>query len=205
MRVYALVLAAGQGRRFGTNKLLMQYRGRPLLAHVVDVVTAARKGGIVCGGHVIVASEDETARRLCVEAGLESILNHAPELGLSHSLQLGLGGLAALSSAEAGAALVFLGDQPLVRLEIVEQLISAYQKHRAPIVRPRYQQSPHVPGHPTLLDRSVWHLARGLRGDRGIASLLAATSLETVAIDVPGDNPDVDTRADLVALEGLAP
>jgi CTP:molybdopterin cytidylyltransferase MocA len=62
-----------------------------------------------------------------------------------------------------------------------------------------------VPGHPTLLDRSVWPLASELEGDHGFANLLASDSLDTFLLDVPGDNPDVDTRADLHALEEFSP
>lgn len=204
MQVQALVLAAGQGQRFGGNKLLTHYRGRPLLAHVLDVVSAACKSGLVHGGYVIAAAEDEASQALCAKAGLEPIINDAPGLGLSHSLQLGLSALEKLSREQAGAAIIFLGDQPQVRLEIAEQLIAAYRRHPATVMRPRYRQQPDVPGHPTLLDRSVWHLARGLEGDRGIGAL-AAISTETTMIDVPGDNPDVDTRADLHALEESPP
>jgi molybdenum cofactor cytidylyltransferase len=205
VQVQALVLAAGRGQRFGGNKLLTRYQGQPVLIHVLGVVAAACKSGAVHGGHVVVGFEDDAARDLCAQAGLEPILNQAPELGLSHSLQLGLGAVEKLSPDQASAALVFLGDQPLVRLEVVEQLIAAYRQHRAAVLRPRYQRRPDVPGHPVLLDRSAWHLARGLQGDRGIASLLNASSIETMIIDVPGDNPDIDTQDDLLALEELAP
>jgi molybdenum cofactor cytidylyltransferase len=203
--VHALILAAGQGRRFGGNKLLTEYRGKSLLAHVLDLVAAARKGGLVSGGHVTVASEDEAIQSLCTRAGLELVLNNAAELGLSHSLELGLGALDKLAPNEASAALVFLGDQPMVRLDVVERLIGEYRQHRALMLRPRYRQRPDAPGHPTLLDRSIWHLARDLQGDRGIAGLLMTHSIDTAMIDVPGDNPDIDTEADLRALQEPVP
>jgi CTP:molybdopterin cytidylyltransferase MocA len=201
VRVHALVLAAGQGRRFGGNKLLSQYRGQPLLGYVLGVVASACKSGLLPGGYTIVGSEDDASRSLSAKAGLQSILNDAPELGLSHSLRLGLTALERLSPDQAGAAMVFLGDQPMVRLDVVAQLINAYRHYPAPVLRPRYLQHPDVPGHPTLLDRSIWHLAQSLQGDHGIAGLLTAGSIETVTIDVGGDNPDIDTPADLLVLE----
>jgi CTP:molybdopterin cytidylyltransferase MocA len=201
VRAQALVLAAGQGRRFGGDKLLALYRGRPLLEHVLDLVAEGCRRRVFDGGHVVVGVDDDVARSLCQKAGLQAVLNDAPELGLSHSLRLGLDALDKVTSKEGGAVLVFLGDQPLVRLEVAEKVITAYRVSNAAVVRPRYQRHPDIPGHPTLLDRSTWHLARGLRGDRGLAALLASASLETVTVDVPGDNPDVDTQADLHALE----
>jgi CTP:molybdopterin cytidylyltransferase MocA len=57
-----------------------------------------------------------------------------------------------------------------------------------------------MPGHPVLLGRSVWPRARQLKGDRGFSILQSADPGETVTVDVKGDNPDVDTRADLNGL-----
>jgi molybdenum cofactor cytidylyltransferase len=201
----ALVLAAGQGRRFGGGKLLASYRGRPLLSHVLDVVRAGCERGVLGGGYVVVAKDDERARALIESAGLRLVLNDAPHLGLSHSVRLGLSALESQLGNEGCAALVFLGDQPMVRLPVVEALIAAWRDGSETIVRPRYQGCPHVPGHPTLLDRSIWPLAYQLEGDRGFAGLLASASIATFLLDVPGDNPDVDTRGDLHALEESPP
>jgi CTP:molybdopterin cytidylyltransferase MocA len=195
------VLAAGQGRRFGGGKLLALYRGRPLLSYALEVVAAGCKAGVLGEGHVVVAAEDLGARRLIENAALHPIINDAPHLGLSHSVRLGLTTLESRDTEPLGSALIFLGDQPLVRLAVVEAVIAAWQGGSAAVVRPRYQGSPHVPGHPTLLDRSVWPLARQLEGDGGFASLLASSDIDALTLEVPGDNPDVDTRGDLRALE----
>lgn len=203
MRAHALVLAAGPGRRFGGDKLHALYRGRPLLSHVVDVVVAARKRGLLDGGHVVVAAGDARGLALADAGGLGTIVNPAPDLGLSHSLQLGLAALEVHTIAEAGAVLVFLGDQPLVRLEVVEALVTAWRQGTGAVVRPRYEASPGTPGHPVLLARSLWGRAHRLEGDQGFGALFDSGTLEAVALDVKGDNPDVDTRADLKALDGL--
>jgi molybdenum cofactor cytidylyltransferase len=198
--VHAVVLAAGKGGRFGSSKLHASLRGRPLLGHVLDVVLSARQRGLLSRGFVVLAQGDEASRELAHAAGLSSLVNSAPELGLGHSLQLALNQLQSLPDPPAGA-LVFLGDQPLVRLDVVDAVISAWQEKLPALVRPRYQASPLTPGHPVLLDRSIWHLAARLQGDAGFAAILDSTDLNALTIDVTGDNPDVDTRADLIALE----
>lgn len=216
MRAHALILAAGQGRRFGGGKLHALYRGHPLLSHVLDVVEVARKRGLLDGGHVVVAADDERALTLARASGLSTVINDTPELGLSHSVRLGLAALEARTNEECGAALVFLGDQPLVRIDVVEALVAAWRGPsepgtreagggNGPIIRPRYEARPDVPGHPVLLARSIWARARQLEGDRGFSALLDSNSPDTVTLDVKGDNPDVDTRADLNALDGLSP
>jgi CTP:molybdopterin cytidylyltransferase MocA len=200
--VHALILAAGQSRRFGGGNLHALYRGQPLLSHVLDVVAGARKRGLLDGGHVVVAAGDERGLALARAGGLATVVNDAPELGLSHSLRLGLAAIEAQPLEEVAAALVFLGDQPLVRLDVVEALIGRVGS--GPIVRPRYEAHPDAPGHPVLLARAIWARARQLEGDRGLGALLDSSPLETITVSVKGDNPDVDTRADLNALEGFS-
>lgn len=197
----ALVLAAGRSHRFGGGKLHALYQGRPLLSHVLAVVEAGCNEGLLRGGHVVIGSDDEPASRLVRDAGLEAIVNDAPELGLSHSLRLGLASLARGAAEDPGAALIFLGDQPLVRLDVVEQLVNAWHQGRGPIIRPRYQARPDVPGHPLVLSRRMWSQAGRLEGDHGVGALLDSSAPDMVTLDVAGDNPDVDTLADLQALE----
>ena len=176
------------------------FRGKPLLSYVLDVVVAARQRGLIGGTHVVIGVGDDRAVDLVEGTGLERIINDAPELGLSHSLQLGLAAVQA-SSTDPGAALIFLADQPLVRLEVVEALISRWREGSRDIIRPCYAARPKAPGHPALLTRAVWQAAGRLQGDQGFVSLLGSSSFETVTINGPGDNPDIDTRADLLGLE----
>ena len=174
-----------------------------MLSHVLDAVRAACERGILKGGCAIIAAEDPESRALAEKAGIEPVLNDAPSQGLSRSLQLGLAALERRKPGEpdAGAALVFLADQPLVRLGVVEALVAAWRVGDAGIFRPRYEARPDTPGHPVLLNRSIWHLAHQLDGDHGFAGLANLDSVRVVTLDVAGDNPDIDTPADLQALE----
>jgi molybdenum cofactor cytidylyltransferase len=146
----------------------------------------------------VIGVDDDASYRMIRDRKLEPVLNSAPDQGLSYSLQLGL---AALEETDTTAALILLGDQPLVRLGVVEALISAWHAGRGAIVRPRYEASPQVPGHPVLIGRSVWPLTRELTGDAGFAAVGSLVG-ETL-VDVTGHNPDVDTLSDLQALELL--
>jgi CTP:molybdopterin cytidylyltransferase MocA len=197
LSLHALVLAAGRGNRFGGRKLQARYRNQPLLAYPLAVVADARERGLIDTGHVVVPAGDEASRELVMSLRLEPVTNTAPERGLSYSLQLGLTALE--NAGEPAAALILLGDQPLVRLEVLERIISAWHAGGGTIIRPRYEASPKVPGHPVLVERSVWPVIRQLKGDAGLAS--GGTRQVETLVDVSGMNPDVDTLADLQALE----
>jgi molybdenum cofactor cytidylyltransferase len=197
------VLAAGRAHRFGGAKLMAPFRGLPLVAHVLEVVKAARSAGLIAEACAVVPGEDEPLRSLVRQAGLVPVPNDNPALGISQSLRLGLAELAARCGGCLGAAIVLLGDQPLVRLDALDVLIQGWRNGQGSLLRPRYAASPRVPGHPVLLDRSLWPLAERITGDHGLGTILQPGEPGVVSLDLPGVNPDIDTPDDLHALEGL--
>ena len=200
MRPHALLLAAGIGSRFGSHKLLTLWRGRPLVSHAIALLATLRDRGLVSGATAVVRTGDEGVGALLRQAGVRVVPNDRPERGLAHSLQLGLGALAALAPEPEGA-LVFLADQPAVPLEAVEEVVRAWELGGSAVVRPRYASAPGEPGHPVLLDRDAWGLAEGLAGDQGLGRALARSPQLVLHVDVEGANPDVDTPADLARLD----
>jgi CTP:molybdopterin cytidylyltransferase MocA len=161
-------------------------------------VALAREAGLLGPCWAVTAAGDDAIASLARWAGLTVVPNDQPEEGLSRSIRLGLSAVAGSPGApDVGAVLLLLGDQPLVRVETMRRLIEAWRSGGSPVVRPRYLDTPDGPGHPILLDRSVWPLAERVTGDTGLAAVLPAP----VLIDVSGANPDVDTRADLQLLK----
>jgi molybdenum cofactor cytidylyltransferase len=202
-RLAAVVLAAGRGERFGGAKQLALLEGRPLLAHVLEAVASVRPSFadlvdvvVVVGFH---AEEVERAVAVAVaasagSAGLRVVRNPDPSRGLSSSLRTGLASL----GPDIDGALIVLGDQPRVRPDVIEAIADAWAAGAAVAVVPRYAAGG---GHnPALLDRRAWHLASGLTGDRGMASIMTGDPTLALVVDVAGSNPDVDTPADLAAL-----
>ena len=200
MQPHALLLAAGSGTRFGSNKLLAFWHGRPLVSHSIAAIAALRDQGVVAGATAVVRAGDQPVTDLIRQAGLRVVVNARPDLGLAHSLQLGLGSLAALTPPPDGA-LIFLADQPCAPYEAAEEVVRAWQLGGGAVVRPRYSGSPDEPGHPVLLDRDAWGLAERLTGDQGLGKALSNAPALVVHVDVDGANPDVDTTADLSRLD----
>jgi molybdenum cofactor cytidylyltransferase len=198
---YALVLAAGTGSRFDGDKLLAPLHGRPLVAHAAAAVAEAIAAGILAGGIAVVPPGVTALAWHLDVAGLRLITNEAAELGIASSLRAGLIELETPSlMPPAGAAVVVLADQPLLRADVIARLVATWRASGRN-VRPRYALTPNEPGHPVLLDRALWPLARGLADHEGFGRLLAANPGLLHLVDVPGANPDVDTPADLTQLE----
>jgi CTP:molybdopterin cytidylyltransferase MocA/SAM-dependent methyltransferase len=192
--VRAVVLAAGAGSRFGGRKLDARFDGKPVLQHVLDALADAgiEDPLVVVGPEAPAGIEWRAARR---------VVNPEPERGLASSLRLGWEAAAA-GSATADAILVVLGDQALLRPDVVQQLIEQPLDPGRPVVAPRYSGSD---GHnPVRIEASAVRLVEAAHGDRGLGPVLGQHPELIRWLDVAGDNPDVDTAADLAHVAELA-
>lgn len=202
MRVYALVPAAGRGERFGGGKLLAEWRDRPLLGHVLLRLGGARAAGLVSLTVVMHRPEDDAIRDLArlYHAHPEPVRVNDAEL--SWSLRSGIEYIKSRGSTDPQqAVLICLGDQPLLRLDVIRAVVELWQQGGALAARPSYRDAPGEPGHPLLVDRSLWHLAGEMAGETGFGPVLARHGVHVRTVSVAGANPDVDTPADLAALE----
>ena len=96
------------------------------------------------------------------------------------------------------AALILLGDQPRTSRAAIRALLAAEVPEGRSIVIPRYAGGGGA--NPVLLLRAAWPLAAGLDGDRGFGPLIRARPELVVEVELPGDNPDVDTPGDLARI-----
>ena len=131
------------------------------------------------------------------QPGCFAVANAHPASGVSSSLRLGLD---ALKPSRADWALIFLADQPTVRLDVIAALVAA-ARPAVDLIRPIYSDDPETPGHPMLVHRRLWERARSLTGDEGFRTLAAGSGVRAGEILITGTNPDIDTPEDLAALE----
>ncbi len=195
MRTVAVVLAAGASTRFGSPKALAHLEGRPILEHVLDAIREAGIEEIV----VVLGTAAEE-----IEEGIDWLDEHrvrnADPRYLSSSLQVGLAAIDDLDlEPPARAALVALGDQPRMRPEVIRALLAAARSTDRPMIAPRYAGGGGP--NPLLIRRDAFDLADEASGDRGLGPLLDERSDLVLEVPVEGTNPDVDTPADLAALE----
>jgi molybdenum cofactor cytidylyltransferase len=190
-RTAALVLAAGAGKRFGGQKLLADLNGTPVLQYILDLAAVARLDPVV----VVLGSDADTLVTRLWWRDEVRLINPAPESGISSSVRMGI---ASLLMSDAQRAVVLLGDQPRLSAAQLDVILAPPSDESRPIVVPRYSG---VPGNPVLLERAAWPLAAQLEGDTGMVQLFATNRDLVRYVDVEGANPDVDTVADLAALD----
>lgn len=170
-----LILAAGEGRRFGAAKQLALVDGRPLLEHVLAL--AAPWDPLV----VLGARAKEILAR--IDVGRHVIAPDWAE-GQAASLRAGVAAL-----GDVDRALVLLGDQPFLTQEVIAEVlaISVPPTHAA---RATYDGRP---GHPVVLGRRVLDAVPALRGDAGARNLLGSFDVRTFEAGHLCDPTDIDT------------
>ena len=153
-----IVLAAGDSIRMGSPKaLLPSPDGRPFVTRIVETLHEA---GIV--ELVVVTGRDHDALVKVLSHGVRVppliARNIDPSRGQLSSLWVGMD---AVVRADTEGILVTLVDVPMVAVSTVTRVVTAWQRTRAPIVRPAIGDRH---GHPVIFDQiSVGRAARALR------------------------------------------
>jgi molybdenum cofactor cytidylyltransferase len=186
--VAAVILAAGESRRFGSPKQLAVWEGRSLLEHVLE---RAWETGL---RPVVAVVPIWLTRPAALDAdALRWVRNPHPERGMSHSLRLGFAAL----PDEVDAVVVLLGDQPTVPVSHLRNLVGA----RGP--RPFVATlSDGVLGAPVVVERSHLDTVQAPSGDIGLRELLRANRDLVTPVEPGGAFPDIDAPDDLSALPG---
>lgn len=183
--IAAIVLAAGQGTRFGTApKLLAELDGQPLVRHAVVAALASSVAAVL----VVVGHREAEVRAALGGLPVVFVPNPAFPEGLSTSLREGF----AARPEAAEAAIVLLGDMPRVSPTLIDGLIAAWRHAGRPDAAvPTYDG---IRGNPVLLSAGLAPEIAQLRGDSGAGPLLRGRAgvLEWPAAD-DAVSLDVDT------------
>jgi CTP:molybdopterin cytidylyltransferase MocA len=187
-RVAGVLLAAGEGRRLGNPKALVELGGVRLIDRGVALL---REGGTAPVVAVLGAAVVELL-------GVITVHNPDWRTGMGSSLAAGLGSV----PVSAEAAVVALVDQPLVGSGSVRRLIAAYRVGARVAVAAYHGQ----PRNPVLLAREHWPAAIALAaGDVGARPFLRAhPDLVTLVECADTGRPDdVDTPEDLARIAAI--
>jgi molybdenum cofactor cytidylyltransferase len=180
-----LILAAGEGRRFGATKQLAELRGRPLLEYAVESILSVPAVWPV----IVVLGHDSGAIRAGTDLGDARIVV-CPDWheGQAASLRCGIAALGAVD-----AAVVALGDQPFITPEVLAGVLDFDDRYHD-AVRATYGGAP---GHPVLLTRRLLDRADELEGDVGFRRLLEGPRVKRFEAGRLCDPTDIDTREEL--------
>lgn len=175
----------------GSSKQLLAVAGVPMVRRAAIGAIASCTQNVI----VVCPATNEAVRSSLAGLPVEICLNADPERGIGTSIAAGIRRAA---RRPVGAAIVALGDQPLVGAPQLDALALAWRTHDVDIVASRYGGSVGVPA---LFDRAMFESLAGLPEDRGCKGLILGHPPDRVlAIDCAQAELDVDTPEDYARL-----
>lgn len=179
MKVSLIYAAAGNSSRFGSNKLLYEYHGKPLYRHLLDRLKA------VCARHpdwelILVTRFPEIYDRHKADGGcLRTIYSADSHKGMSYTIRAGL-----RAAGNPLAYAFFVADQPFFTEESAEAFLTAMERQQAPLgcvcTKDRY-------GNPGWFSSSYFRELMELEGDQGGRWILNKYRENAVYFPVSGD------------------
>ncbi len=173
----------------GPNKLLMDYRSKPLLQHALDLVAS-----LDLAQRIFVTGRDAEAVSRIVPEGFEIVFNSRFTDGMGGSIATGARAL----GTEIDGVLIFLGDMPNIQLSDVDKVMRAFNPSAdGSIVVP---QRGGQQGHPVLFARFHFAALGDLSGDCGARTILMTHARTTIRIESSaGILRDLDSAEDFAA------
>ena len=182
----ALILAAGLGRRFGSDKRTYRIKdGTPML-----LATASRYAAVFPRTSVVLRPGDEPIAEQLRQryADVQIIFADDAHLGMGHSLAAGIRQVA----GHWAFACIGLADMPFIESRTLQELWRSFQNGPPGcIVQPVFQGRP---GHPVIFPRACFDVLAKLTGDQGARALLQDNPQMLVRVEVTdsGVIEDVD-------------
>lgn len=185
--IWAVVLAAGESRRMGTQKLLLPFGETTVVGAVVRTAQASRADKVL----VVLGADREAVRSEVAVRGVDFTVNNDFHLGMLSSVQAGFRAL----PAGAGAAVILLGDQPFLAASVVDAVIAAFEAGGRGLVLPAFLGRR---GHPILVDLKYRDEVLGFDQTDGLRRLLRAHPDDVFEVETADPNilRDLDTPED---------
>ena len=190
-----IILAAGESRRMGYPKPLLEIGGRTFIEQIAETMLAVVPRLVI----VIGAHRERVRAAIPRDARIAIAENPDYSRGQLSSLKVGLG----VIRPDSAGAIVHLGDHPMVRVETFRAIVDSYYRTGKPIVIARHDGRR---GHPVIFDRALFAEILSAPEKEGARFVVNADASRVAYVDLndPGINLDLDTPSDL-ARAGLPP
>lgn len=188
MNIGCVVMAAGDARRFGENKLAALFDGKPLIRRALEAVPAEEFSAVA------VVTQYPEVEAMAAEFGFRPVRNPHPDWGISHTIRLGLEAL-----GTCGAALFQVSDQPMLRRETVAAEVAFFRAHPDKLVGLGHGG---VRGNPCIFPAAYFPELLALKEDHGGSSVIRRHEEDLLLFECPArELEDADTRQALRAME----
>lgn len=186
MRIGCVVLAAGDGRRFGSNKLEARVAGESMIYRAL--------GAVPSGLDTVVVSQYPEILSLAESFGFSAVRSGSPACGMSYSIRSGLSQL-----SDCRGVLFLVADQPWLKRDSVEALVALWAQNPNRVAGLAHGGNC---GAPCIFPARLFPVLMKLTGDTDIGAVVRQLEetpllLETDACELTDvDTPEVLKRAE---------
>ena len=190
LKIGCVMMAAGNGSRFGSNKLAAEFHGQSLFAHALSIIPPQ-----IFTNVIVVTQYHSFMDEICAHS-FRCVLNEHPDWGQSHTLQLGLRQL-----LDCDGVMFMVADQPLLQQKSLEALTTLWRTQPDKIAA----LSAHGKrGNPCLFPSCCFSELLQIQGDRGGSCVIRAQPEKLLLLEVPeAELFDVDTVQSFQQLSSL--
>jgi len=171
--ISAILLAAGESRRMGRFKQLLELGERTFVEHCIENLLASRVGEVV----VVTGHRESEVRAALKLAPVKFAHNASYRSGMSSSIKRGVQAV----SDKAKACLISLVDQPRIDTHTINKLVAEYERSSRPIVIATFGGRR---GHPIILDLSLKEEILGIDESIGLRQVISAHASEIAYVEV---------------------
>lgn len=188
LKIGCVIMAAGNARRFGSNKLTASLDGRSLILRALESIPAD-------GFHaVVVVTQYPEIMRLAESFRFSAIYNPHPDHGVSQTIHLGLTGL-----RDCDGVLFLVADQPFLRQESITALVRIWKQRPEKIAALSHNG---IRGNPCLFPARLFPELMELTGDHGGSTVIRRHEEDLILLEAEAQElTDVDTQETLSALQ----
>jgi molybdenum cofactor cytidylyltransferase len=182
--INAIIMASGYGRRIGTNKLLLSFRDKLLVEHIIEKV-------MDCDFYNrVIISKDERILNLAITKRIKAVQNDTAYKGQSESIKLGI-----TNTLKAKGYMFFTADQPLIHVETIRLLMDTFNKNSNCIILPRFECKR---GNPVIFPEKFVNELMLIEGDKGGKSVINKHIEEVIFVEIKNEYElmDIDTYDD---------
>ncbi len=191
--VAIVLLAAGESRRLGEPKQLLELDGVPLLRRAAQAALSSGCRPVV----VVTGASAEAVGSVVADLPVRRVHNPDWQGGMGTSIHAGI---LALDDPGIGAAILALSDQPRVGAGTYERLVRLHREDGQPVVAAEYAGTLGVPA---LFARSLFPDLLALGPDKGCKGLILRQAPERLGrLACPEAEIDIDTPEDWNRLSG---
>jgi molybdenum cofactor cytidylyltransferase len=187
--ISAIVLAAGESKRMGQTKQLLDWEGRTILQRVLENLSRSQVDEAI----LVLGHEAERIQQTLDTHKVKVVINKNYKAGMITSIQQGLINL----NDKVEAFFIVLADQPAVGPEIFDRLIIEFRRGtpQKSIILPTFRGRR---GHPALFRAKYQKEALRIEGDVGFRQVLQEHPEEILTVEMDTDSilQDIDTPDD---------